>query len=956
MNGSNYEYHWAAGNYNKIGNITEIHTKAFHPNINYQPMPLNVYKEDAIPIPIPDIYSNGGLVDDLVQSIAKERQQMRKVGLWPDSGTVTGTAKATSSPYKLNFLNFLKSGWHKVFQIWTLIVNILVSAFLFIACCQCGTTTLGRVLQRRPQISMLGSSFFRGRTGTQETSKKGEIIPHTPESTPFWCPVVSCDILNPDHLFDENGNLFSVDIPIMVDTGACHNVISYYVAESLGLKIIPTKIKPLSITNHVVPIEGETEAIIKIGTTVNGQKFLVSKNGEVVEMLVGFRFTWCFPYVAFNIKEGYIDFGGEIIELIPGRRFNDLNVLSPDKTENANDQTIDDKLSVEQQLEYPNQIPPEKIADPLSLIEVPWDDFNQDEQALIRQCPERNRETFFDGQMKSLGQTSILDPIIETIPHKPFVKRPYHVPPQLIDKVYTTITDMLEAGIIEVSTDSPYLSPALWIQKPNKDLRLTIDLRELNKVLIPNVTVLPSLNSFTWNCHGKKMFSTMDLKSSFFQVPITDEKSKQMLTFSCGANIRLPNFRLRKLPQGASLSPSVLTTLTNIATAGVPDDILQVYIDDFLVMSTDLESHIRWLDTVFQRLRNAGVNLEPKKTSLFQKSVDFVGFQLAEQGLSVSQKNINKAIEIPRPRTVRQVRSFLGFTGYLRRTIYDYSNITKPMVDLLTKGTKFKWEDSHELAFKTLKQAITSEPVLAFPNLKEKFLLFCDASNSCLGAMLAQEVDKTLKPLGYFSRKLNATEQLWVICDKELLSIISALKHWYGLLKHAEVIVYTDSLSAKYIASSDKQTSSRRAKLVANLALFDKVTIIHIPGDKNTVADFLSRVYDSVIEEEEELNDLTLKERKARAIKEKNRVENLLKQDPTTVSKVLHNIMQHVTNSSYRKNTSELGPNPDRIFPMLPQTQAITDANQSDANQGNDSSILSHITQELQTYELVRRL
>ena len=226
--------------------------------------------------------------------------------------------------------------------------------------------------------------------------------------------------------------------------------------------------------------------------------------------------------------------------------------------------------------------------------------------------------TFFDGQMKSLGQTSILDQIIETIPHKPFVKRPYHVPPQLIDKVYTTITDMLEAGIIEVSTDSPYLSPALWIQKPNKDLRLTIDLRELNKVLIPNVTVLPSLNSFTWNCHGKKMFSTMDLKSSFFQVPITDEKSKQMLTFSCGANIRLPNFRLRKLPQGASLSPSVLTTLTNIITAGVPDDILQVYIDDFLVMSTDLESHVRWLDTVFQRLRNAGVNLEPKKTSLLQ--------------------------------------------------------------------------------------------------------------------------------------------------------------------------------------------------------------------------------------------------------------------------------------------------------------------------------------------------
>ena len=134
---------------------------------------------------------------------------------------------------------------------------------------------------------------------------------------------------------------------------------------------------------------------------------------------------------------------------------------------------------------------------------------------------------------------------------------------------------------------------------------------------------------------------------------------------------------------------------------------------------------------------------------------------------------------------------------------------------------------------------------------------------------MAQEAEKTIKPLGFFSRKLNKAEELWVICDKELLSIILALKHWYGLLKHAEVIVYTDSLSAKYIASSDKQTSSRRAKLVANLALFDNVTIIHIAGDRNTVADFLSRVYDSVLEDDDDHTDgLTLKQKKERAEKE----------------------------------------------------------------------------------------
>ena len=135
---------------------------------------------------------------------------------------------------------------------------------------------------------------------------------------------------------------------------------------------------------------------------------------------------------------------------------------------------------------------------------------------------------------------------------------------------------------------------------------------------------------------------------------------------------------------------------------------------------------------------------------------------------------------------------------------------------------------------------------------------------------------------GYYSRRLNRTEQLWVIFDLELLSIVMALKHWYGLLKHAEVIVYTDSLSARYIATSDKQTSSRRAKLVSNLALFDNLMIVHIPGNKNVVADFLPRVYESIRSDNDDPN--TLKKRKLKAVKEKHRVEMLLQQDPKTIS------------------------------------------------------------------------
>ena len=145
-----------------------------------------------------------------------------------------------------------------------------------------------------------------------------------------------------------------------------------------------------------------------------------------------------------------------------------------------------------------------------------------------------------------------------------------------------------------------------------------------------------------------------------------------------------------------------------------------------------------------------------------------------------------------------------------------------------------------------------------------------------------------------------------------------ALKHWYELLKHVEVIVYTDSLSARYIATSDTQTSSRRAKLVSNLALFDNIMIIHIPGSKNVVADFLSRVYESILSDNDDPN--TLKERKLKAVKEKQRVEMLLQQDPKHISQSIRKLMSIVSRESCRQPTSEQQP---LAYTYLPSTRPI---------------------------------
>ena len=362
VNGQNYEYHWAEGEYKKIGNITEIHTKAFHPSIHFQPMPLNIYKEDAIPIPIPDVYSNGDIVNDLLHSIAQERQQMRRIGLWPSSGSISGTSKNIKGPHKLNLLDFLKSGWHRIFQIWTLTINILVSCFIILICCQCSGNFIKQAVnnQTSSRISMLSATPLAKqgettRSGNSTTNE--EITECNVDNTPFWCPLVKADIFNPENLFDENNNLVCVDIPIMIDTGACHNLISYYVAEQLGLRINKTEHRPHSITNHALPIEGETELIIKIGDTISTQKFLVGKNGVVLEMLIGFRFTWCLEYISFDIKGGYVDLGGDIVPMIPCNPYNQVKSLSPNGSPTTKNNPSPDEPSDKQNedhLEYPN--------------------------------------------------------------------------------------------------------------------------------------------------------------------------------------------------------------------------------------------------------------------------------------------------------------------------------------------------------------------------------------------------------------------------------------------------------------------------------------------------------------------------------------------------------------------------------------------------------------------------
>ena len=144
----------------------------------------------------------------------------------------------------------------------------------------------------------------------------------------------------------------------------------------------------------------------------------------------------------------------------------------------------------------------------------------------------------------------------------------------------------------------------------------------------------------------------------------------------------------------------------------------------------------------------------------------------------INDKNIEKIRNLNPPRTVSWLRSVIGALTYLRRTIPGFDKIAEPLHELLRgEQQKLAWNDDAQLAFENLNASVASEPCLAFPNLAEKSILFCDGSSKAIGAMLTQKGESTHRPIGYFSRMLSRSESLWSIAEIEL-SAVKGLLHW----------------------------------------------------------------------------------------------------------------------------------------------------------------------------------
>ena len=221
--------------------------------------------------------------------------------------------------------------------------------------------------------------------------------------------------------------------------------------------------------------------------------------------------------------------------------------------------------------------------------------------------------------------------------------------------------------------------------------------------------------------------------------------------------------------------------------------------------SSTFEEHVERLGQVFDRLRQANLKLKPKKCSFGKKKIKFLGHLVSACGIEPLPEACQSVWEFPRPSTLRDVRSFLGLTSYYRRFIPQYSKKSKPLTNLTRKDVPFKWDDTCEVAFTTLKDALTSPPVLAYPRYQDPYILTVNSSGDSCGMVLSQIQDGMERVISYGAKKYSPAERNYGITEKEALACILGVKHYEPYLKATTFKIVTDHATLKWLLDQRKQ-------------------------------------------------------------------------------------------------------------------------------------------------------
>ena len=324
--------------------------------------------------------------------------------------------------------------------------------------------------------------------------------------------------------------------------------------------------------------------------------------------------------------------------------------------------------------------------------------------------------------------------------------------------------------------------------------------------------------------NGAKWFSTLDLKSGYWQIEL-DSADKEKTAFSFGQGL----WQFTVMPFGLCNAPATFERLMEAVLKGLSWDICLVYLDDIIVHTRSFDQHLMNLKCILDRLRQANLKLNPAKCTLFQTAVTYLGYVVSERGVSADPVKVQAVMNWPRPNNTHEVRSFIGLCSYYRRFVPGFAQLAKPLHALTEKNANFKWSEERDKAFQTLKDHLTKAPVLAYSDFDKSFILDTDASDVAIGATLSQMVEGEEHPIGYFSRTLTGPEKQYCVTQRELLAVVHAASHFHPYVYGNQFAIRTDHASLQWLLNF-KNPEGQMARWLQKLQQYN-FTIITVGVD-----------------------------------------------------------------------------------------------------------------------------
>ena len=335
------------------------------------------------------------------------------------------------------------------------------------------------------------------------------------------------------------------------------------------------------------------------------------------------------------------------------------------------------------------------------------------------------------------------------------------------------LTEMIQKGHIRPSS-SPYGAPVLFVKKKSGELRMCIDYRALNAITIKNKYPLPRIDEMMDRLSRANIFSSIDLKSGYYQVKVADRDIHKT-----AFRTRYGHFEFCVMPFGLTNAPATFQRLMNDLYRDLLDDFVVVFLDDILVYSPDEDTHEKHVRQVLQRLANEKLIANAKKCEFAVRSINFLGFVMSKGEMRPDPAKTKAIANWEGPlKTTTDIKRFLGMVGFYRRFIKDYAKRAAPLLRLLHKNTSEKWGEEQQKALNDLRTVLLQAPVLILPDFDKEFVLSTDGSKIAYGGVLQQWRGNQLHPIAFESKKTTKVQESWPTHELELIAIVHCYRTW----------------------------------------------------------------------------------------------------------------------------------------------------------------------------------